>query len=110
MSLEIREPIWDDNYEDESCAMCGCKNIAGTITSEHVKIFLCEECLGKFKKQIESCQELAARRCEKCVFFRGDKWDWVHYSGRCIKKDRDVSHDFGCDKFEKRYMEMLFKE
>lgn len=110
MSLEIREPIWEDNYEDQGCAKCGDRNIAATIEAEHVKIFVCEDCLRELQIEITRCLGLAAMRCEKCAFFRGDKYDWVHYSGHCVKSNSNVSHDFRCTMFERCDGGMQFQD
>lgn len=111
MSLQIREPKWEDGYEDQDCAKCDrTRNIAATIVAEHVKIFVCEDCLHELQAEITECLDLAAKRCEKCTFFLGDKYDWVHYSGRCTKRNRDTDHGSSCPEFEKRQGKMQFQD
>lgn len=111
MSLEIREPKYEDDYRDSTCAKCGSHNIAATIAADYIKLFVCEDCLPEVRGEIQECMDRAAHRCDKCEHFVGSKYGHVLYGGMCELKHRDVCHDKSdCAEFELRQGDMKHEE
>ena len=102
MSVEIKLMEPDDHGDNVYCINCGCTSPDAKITSEYIKIPICEDCVKEF---INSCQEVLVQinnQCHCCKHFKPNEWDRKKYCGSCNIKGADTWYDTPkCDRFER---------